>query len=272
MRLAGWAALTALLALAPVALGADPFLSLDMAGRKSQVTREQLLSRAQEIDIPLDAAYRQAMKFRAVPLAVLLAGVDLPADGVLEVVATDGFVAQIPLALVLARGADQAEAWLAIEPVDAPWPALSGKTLSAGPFYLVWLRPERAAIGAEQWPYQIAALRSVDAPHKRWPQLAVDAALPGDDPARLGQALYVKHCIACHRLSGGGAASVGPDLNLPANPTEYFKPDALRRYIRDPKSLRHWPEQRMAGFDAAMLPEADLDALIAYLAHMAGRK
>jgi mono/diheme cytochrome c family protein len=61
-------------------------------------------------------------------------------------------------------------------------------------------------------------------PDLRWPQLAVSASLPPDDPAWRGQAVFIVQCLACHRMNSGGVAQVGPDLNLPANPTEYFQP------------------------------------------------
>jgi len=43
----------------------------------------------------------------------------------------------------------------------------------------------------------------------------------------------------------------------------------LRSLIRNPKTVRTWPQQQMPGFDETMLREADLDALIAYLGYMA---
>ena len=70
----------------------------------------------------------------------------------------------------------------------------------------------------------------------------------------------------------GGASVVGPDLNRPMNPIEYFRPAALRRYLRDPASVRTWPEQKMPGFAPEQLGEAELDALLAYLEHMAERR
>ena len=42
--------------------------------------------------------------------------------------------------------------------------------------------------------------------------------------------------------------------------------------IRDPKSLRHWPDQKMPGFSEAALPDKEVDALIAYLRHMTHRR
>ena len=35
--------------------------------------------------------------------------------------------------------------------------------------------------------------------------------------------------MVCYTLNGAGNAHVGPDLNLPQNPTEYLVPTALRQ-------------------------------------------
>ena len=59
---------------------------------------------------------------------------------------------------------------------------------------------------------------------------------------------------------------------MPHSPTEYFQPEYLRKYIRDPQSLRQWPQARMPGFAKSVLSEQELDALLAYLGHMAGRR
>jgi len=59
---------------------------------------------------------------------------------------------------------------------------------------------------------------------------------------------------------------------VPMNPTEYFQKTALRKLIRDPQSLRHFPRSRMSAFPQEVLSEHELDHLIAYLEHMAKRK
>src|SRR5262249_43188055 len=111
-----------------------------------------------------------------------------------------------------------------------------------------------------------------DAPAKRWPALAVDRALPALHPARDGQIVFVNKCFTCHTMNRAGPASVGPDLNLPMNPTEYFTDSGLRALIRDPRSVRVWPEQRMPGFAEADLSDEGLKLVLAYLIHMAPRK
>src|SRR5262249_59985577 len=152
--------------------------------------------------------------YRAVPVASLLAGMTLPPDSVLEAVTLDGFIAQLPLDLVLNTDASKAVAWLAIEPADRPWPPIPKKDASAGPFYLVWTGAAVGTIRSEQWPYQIAKLVSQPSPASRWPALAVNSALPPTDPVRAGQALFVLQRLPFHRFNVAGASAVSPGVNL----------------------------------------------------------
>lgn len=230
---------------------------------------EALLARpdARSIDVVDDVAFRRTMHYRAVPLATLLGGIT--AEDHLQFVAADGFAAEIPAALLLNRRG--AEAWLAIEDPARPWPALPGHG-RAGPFYVVWTKPQAAGVGPEQWPYQLASIHKLDSVAARFPDILPDPALSPDSAVRRGLAVFQRTCFACHTLNGQGASKLGPDLNIPHNPTEYLRADLLRAFVRDPQSLRRWPQAKMQGFDTRALPEADLDALLAYLRHMAGRK
>ena len=71
-------------------------------------------------------------------------------------VALDRLVAQLPPDLVLNTDESNAVAWLAIEPADHPLPPIPQNTVSAGPFYIVWIGAEVGSIRSEQWPYQMA--------------------------------------------------------------------------------------------------------------------
>jgi mono/diheme cytochrome c family protein len=244
-------------------------LTLSIGTDKRVMTAPQLLADPKTRDISIaDPSYKKTMHYRALPLSALLAGMKLPPDSVIEAVANDGFVAQLPTDLLLNDKTGAAQAFLAIEPPDTPWPALPGKKASAGPFYIVWLNASASGIRSEQWPFMIAALRSADSPAKRWKELAVDPALPAAALIRAGQALFVTQCMACHKLNGAGSSAAGPDLNLPASPTEYFKPDALKKYIRNPASLRHWDGMQMPGFDKDALSDHEIDLIISYMEHM----
>ncbi|MFC4762753.1 cytochrome c [Dyella koreensis] len=245
-------------------------LKVDLGNGLQTFDGAQLVARkdARDIAIPADVAYKRATRYRAVPLKSLLAGIG-PKDH-LQFVASDGFAAEIPAALIL--DTHGAEAWLAVEDPKQPWPVLPGKNVSAGPFYVVWTQPEAARIGPEQWPYQLASIRKLDDVAARFPSIVPAASLPANSPVRHGFEVFQRNCFACHTLNGEGDARLGPDLNIPHNPTEYLRADLLRAYVRDPQSLRHWPQAKMPGFSASVLSEGDLDALLAYLRHMAGRK
>lgn len=257
-----------------LAPAAEPALEIEAGGDTRRFTRAEMLARPDTatIEVAKDSTYKGPMSYQAVPVTALLAGLTLPPHSVIEAVAVDGFAAQIPLDLLLNQDASKALAWVAIEPADRPWPKIPGKDYTAGPFYIVWTGPEVVSIRSEYWAYQAAKLVSQDSPAARWPALAVDADLPAADPARSGQALYLAQCLPCHKLNGGGSSDVGPDLNRPMNPTEYLTPVGLHALIRNPKSVRTWPEQRMAGFSPDALSDPEIDLIIAYLKHMAERK
>lgn len=267
------AALLITLFLASPALAEDA-LTITIGAQKQRMTAAELLKnpQARDLTIPNDPSYKKNMTYRAIPLAALLAGMKLPPDAVIEAVATDGFVAQLPLDLLLHTAAGASEAFVAIEPPDAKWPNLAGKKASAGPFYIVWLNPAASGIRSEQWPYMVAQLRAADSPAKRWKELAVDKELPADSPIRAGQALTVTQCMACHKLNGAGSSDVGPDLNRPMSPTAYFTPDALKKYIRDPASLRKWDAMQMPAFSKDALSDREIDLIIAYLQHKASQE
>ena len=73
-------------------------------------------------------------------------------------------------------------------------------------------------------------------------------------------------------LNDAGPARMGPDLNLPMNPTEYFRGEILSTFIRDQQSVRRIPGSRMPAFPRTEIPDAEMSKLLAYLRHMAGRK
>ena len=252
----------------------DKALTIDLGSGLQRYTAATLLARpdVSQITVPNDVSYRRAMNYRAVPLISIL---KLPSDArpeTLEARATDGFVSQIPLSLVR-KGIDGgSQAWIAIEDPAMPWPNLPGKDASAGPYYLVWEHPDRSNIGSEQWPYALTAINGVAAPAQRWPQMAVGNDVPAGAPARRGQEVYIVQCLPCHRMKGAGAGDKGPDLGRPMNPTKYMTPIGLRMLVRNPKSVRTWPELQMPGFDETMISDPDLDALIAYLTYMAETK
>ncbi|MEO6799484.1 MAG: cytochrome c [Rhodanobacter sp.] len=245
-------------------------LSIDLGHGTVRWSTATLLARqdVQSINVPADVAFKRPMRYRAIPLTDLLRGITT-ADH-LQFVGADGFAAEIPAGLILNQHGS--EAWLAIEEPARPWPDLPGQHGGAGPFYVVWTKPQAERIGPEQWPYRLATIRKLESVAARFPAILPDPTLPADGPVRRGLAVFQATCFACHTLNGAGDATLGPDLNIPYNPTEYLRADLLRAYIRNPQSLRRWPQAKMPGFDPRALSDADLDAVLAYLRYMAAHK
>lgn len=255
---------------ATLAWAAEPVLEIAHHDRVLRYSRAELLAHPalRRIEVAADVAYQRPMQFRAIPLPALL-----PQLGNTESVkfsASDGFSATIPVSLL--QGSRDTQAWLAIEAEDAPWPPLKPGAPSAGPFYLVWTAPEKMGISPEQWPYQIARIADSQPLAVRFPQILPQRALAKEGPEWRGLQAYTVHCAACHQINGAGDATLGPDLNRPFSPLEYFQEPFLRRLIRDPAAVRNWPQRHMPGFSQQVLSEAALDDLLAYLRHMAAQR
>jgi mono/diheme cytochrome c family protein len=262
--------MTLFLALLASTQAAEETLVIANSGAERRFTAAELSARPDAAALSVTGdVYHHAVTYRAVPLLSLLGGNPGDRFDTVEAQARDGFVSQIPLALIAGGEHGGAVAFIAVEDLAHPWPPLPQKTETAGPFYLVWEHPEKSGITREQWPYQLVRLSFVESPVHRWPQLSAPGDVPVGAPARHGQDVFITQCLPCHRLNGGGASDTGPDLGRPMNPTQYLADAGLRAIIRNPQAVRTWPNQQMIGFGERVLSDADLDALVAYLRAMA---
>lgn len=258
-----------------VAANADWKLSI--VGDKDTVTfRTADLLKRKDLETmtfeDVSAYPRQTVTFRAIRMATLLKDVPMEASDEVQVVATDGFGTAFRPELLTNTDPDKAIAYLAIEDPKARWPNQRNKSASAGPYYLFWVHPERSGIGREQYPYLIDHIAIVRSSASRFPKIMPDAAVPADDPVRRGFTSFEKNCLTCHTMNGEGPGSMGPDLNMPMSPTEYFKAGIVKQLIRNSQSVRHNPNTPMGPFPPELIPDRELDDLIAYLEHMAKRR
>lgn len=252
--------------------GQEPQLEVSDGVSSKQWSRSALLAESLPIQIDKDSAYKRSMTYRAVAFAKLMPMLmtKTAANASVQFLASDGFVANIAAADLVGKG----QPYLAIETDQQPWPAIDpnnpAKTASAGPFYLVWLNPEAGKISNEQWPYQVVKIR-VELPlQQRFPQIIPSPKLSKNyQQAMQGMQIYIKNCAVCHSMNGEGDAAIGPDLNQPFSPTEYFHEAYLRKLIRNPAAVRSWKQALMPGFDHQSISESDLDALLVYFKHMA---
>ena len=252
---------------------ADPVLSITMAGSKVEYKRSELLQRTdlESIEVAADASYPgRTMSYKAIRAAKLFAGLKIPSQAVIQFQCSDGFSAPLNKDRLLNDNPNASVAFIAIEPEAAPWPAVKPGGPSAGPFYLVWPQPKLSQIGPEEWPFQLTGFTIKENLRLLYPHIFPAASASAE--VQQGFALFTKNCFPCHTINREGSAEIGPDLNVPWSPTEYFNRRSLRRVIRNPQDLRYYPKSRMSPFPQNTLPDAQLDLLIAYLTHMAKHK
>lgn len=244
---------------------AEPSLAFRSGAREKSYTRTQLLSHPDKKMLSMidQSGYEgRQMTYHAVPVSALVEGLELPPGSELHYQTRDGFSSSVESKLATNTDPQKSIAYIAVEPPDAPWPRFEGRDYTAGPFYLVWENPERSDIGREEWPFMLSSFTVEESLESRYPGL-VPANKGGAE--YLGYKAFMKNCFPCHTMDGQGTSKVGPDMNVPQNPTDYFTEPGLRQLIRDPSSVRTWPEQKMPAFDKTVLSEQQLDSLLLYM-------
>ncbi len=254
----------------------DPSITIVSGQETRHFSRSQLLrsSELKKLEITNDPTYKgQKMVYDVVPLVSLFKGLKFDPASTLLFSCLDGFSAPISIEKVMSTDSKKSRAFIAIEAaaVDKKWPPLkNGK--SAGPFYLVWETAEQSQISNEEWPFQLASFTIKPPIAMQYPHILLAIEILAQDPIRKGYESFLKNCFACHTLNGEGAAQMGPDLNIPMNPTEYFKSGYIEKLVRNPQSLRRWQQSKMSSFDRVALTDEELHSIILYLQHMAKRK
>ena len=222
-------------------------------------------SAAKEITISRDPTYGKNKRYLAIKLtdymeaAMDLKTIDVESATVMFM-CSDGYRATMPLSRVL-----QADGWLAIRDLDAPqgrnWMRQArGNDVKMSPSYLVWPDESRDQSGLA-WPYGLTRIRVVheDEFHK--------VAFPDQAEHADGYYAFKAHCSTCHRINAAGG-TLGPELNYPRNVTEYWRPEEVQAFIRNPQSFRQG--SRMPAMNE--LSDETINAIVDYLAHMAKQK
>lgn len=240
-------------------------------------TRSDLLSKKDllSISVDYDPAYPgRKLIYTAVPLKGLFDGFEVSPSANIQFHCLDGFSAPISRNKLMNESKNKAIALLAIETTQKQWPPLNPAIdlKTAGPFYLIWVNPKLSNIVREEWPYQLAGLEIQKSVSERYPAIVPAKSIPEKHSVMRGFRVFVKSCFTCHTMNLQGDARLGPDLNVPMNPTEYLVPDALKILIRDPQALRFWPLSKMHGFSKDQLSNPELEDVLAYLKYMAHKK
>ena len=254
------------------ASSSEPEILIQVGSDKRVWTRSELLTHAalRELTLQDRSAYEgQTKTYKAIPLATLFDGLQVPEGHTIEYQTTDGFSSSISPSRLLAGAAEGSVAYLAVEDPAEPWAKFENRSYGAGPFYVVWERPEADDIGREEWPFKLTGFQARVDIDKRYPLLPPSESLAPDDPVRDGYQLFLKNCFPCHKLNGEGQATFGPDLNQPMSPTEYMAEGMIHKLVRDPQSVRTWTGGKMPAFDQHEITDSELDRIVLYLQHKA---
>ena len=265
--------IAALIVVSCAAQADEPKLTVQSGPTTVMFTRSDLMKRpgVKTIAVPADPAYAgQAKTYRAIAAAELFRGIEIPPSATIVFKCLDGFSGPLDRKDLLNTDPQRSVAFIAIEDPDRKWaPLKPGEKTTAGPFYLVWQNPEKSRIAREMWPTQLAALEVKADFATLFPKIFPKSQ---DKNVQAGFTSFTRNCFMCHTLNGQGTSQLGPDLNIPFNPTEYMGEKYLRQLIRDPQSLRRWPQSKMAGFSPRDLADGELDEILAYLRFMSAQK
>jgi mono/diheme cytochrome c family protein len=253
----------------------DPKLYLKSPSKTITFSRSQLLARkdAVRVEVPDDATYQgRKMVYTAVPIRNLFKDLPIADDATLLFRCLDGYSAPISKDRLLSEKGSIA--YLAIEKPKEKWGPVHPPTQmeSAGPFYIIWKNPKELDISKEEWPFQLSGFEVQNSMAVTYPAIFPNKSVAADSAITRGFQQFTKNCFTCHSMNLQGNMNVGPDLNIPMNPTEYYSEKILKKLIRDPRSLRKWPTAKMYGFGEETISEDGLNDLIAYLKHMADQK
>lgn len=257
----------------------EPSIEFRYQEKKLTYSRSQLLARPDvtQIRVEKDPAYPgQVRTYTAVPAAALFKDFTVAKDATIQFRCVDGYSAAIDRDKILNQFKKASIAYLAIERADEKWPQVTTHpgvhNITPAPFMLIWENPKASNISIEEWPYQVVGFEVKPSLRVSYPKIYPSEKIQTSNTVYRGFQVFTKNCFTCHTMNGEGDGKVGPDLNLPLNPTEYFSEKGLKTLIRNPRNVRTWPGALMKGFTPEELSDADIQNLISYLHHMKGRK
>jgi mono/diheme cytochrome c family protein len=236
-------------------------LSIDLLALQEQ----GLLQPTDTVQVPHDPVFAKPKSFAGIPLQTILT--KFSASEKLEVSQTqvifeceDGYSPSMPLEKLTHK-----HAYLATRDLDAPqgqdWLTLTkdGHATKIAPFYVVY-SDVAASDKAYKWPYNLVRIRLVPV------SVETQVLFPKDAQLVKGYELFRTNCFTCHSINGVGG-KMGPELNYPKNVTEYWQPEHLKAFIKNPAAYRN--DCKMPNLN---LPDATIEEIIRYVGYMKDHK
>ena len=237
-----------------------PVFSLTVG--KLQLDYAALEAIVKPVDVDTDdPVYGRFKHYRAFPLLPVLERAFGDKQSLekrqLIVYATDGYAVPVTGEILTEDGA-----YLAFRDREqSGWEPIGPRKQDPGPLYLVWTGNAHRDTATYPWPYSVARIEVVESLAVLYPRTT-----PKDDMAKRGHELFLHKCVKCHAVNRQGG-TVGPELNVPKNVTEYWTVDQIKAYVKNPATFRYGAMP--ANPD---LSDGDLAALTYYLLAMKAQK
>ncbi len=235
--------------------------TIDLVSLKSQ----NLFKNSQIVKVEMDPVYHKSKRYNGIVLKNIIdnySGLKPEKYGETKIVfeCEDGYKPEMPLNKLLSS-----DSYLAISDVDASkgsdWERIykDGHEMKAAPFYIVY-KGVSLKDGSYKWPYNVVKLHFVPANNN------IELIFPKEKDAESGFILFQKHCQTCHGINGIGG-TMGPELNVPKNVTEYWKENDLEAFIKNPASYR-----KNVKMPTLTISKKEISEIVYYLNVMAHQK
>ncbi len=168
----------------------------------------------------------------------------------------DGYSPTIPLYQLL-----EGNGYFVVKELNSSNQTAKDLKAEFSPVYLVWDVPLDDHF--HSFPYGIKHFQFIKKDH----QYAKAIPISNSKDIIQGFMLFKDNCIKCHSVNLEGG-TMGPELNIPMNITEYWKIEQLKRFIKAPSLFRE--NSKMPQLDN--LNNEQLDLLIKYLQFMSNQK
>ncbi|MDJ1472680.1 cytochrome c [Cytophagaceae bacterium DM2B3-1] len=220
------------------------------------------LQPAETITIPHDPVFLKSKTFKAIPLQMILntfSSVRRLDASQTQVIfeCEDGYSPSMPLQQLM-----QTKVYLATQDTEAPkgeeWVPIKkkGHETKIAPFYIVYTEADPKD-NSYKWPYNLVRIRLVPVSSE------LTVLFPKDERMVKGYNLFHTNCFTCHSINGIGG-KMGPELNYPKNVTEYWQPEHLKAFVKNPSSYRN--DCKMPTL--TNISDADITAIIQYIGYM----
>lgn len=220
------------------------------------------LQSTETVTIPHDPVFLKSKTFKVIPLQTILntfSSVRRLDASQTQVIfeCEDGYSPSMPL-----QQLTQTKVYLATQDTEAPkgeeWVPIkkNGHETKIAPFYIVYTEADPKD-NSYKWPYNLVRIRLVPVSSE------LSVLFPKDEKMVKGYNLFHSNCFTCHSINGIGG-KMGPELNYPRNVTEYWQPNHLKSFIKNPSSYRN--DCKMPTL--TNISDTDISEIIQYIGYM----